>query len=88
MRALLAHGARSRSEALAEARRWLALDVEAELRAGLEQAYGPGRRSVTHRHPADGGVIIEVQLLDTQGNPTAGNDQQTGHAEIATLLGG
>jgi len=88
VRALLAHGARGRGEALAEARRWLGLDVEAELRAGLERAYGSGRRCVVHRYPADGGVIVEVQLLDAEGRPVAGNDQQTGHAEIVGVLEG
>ncbi|WP_369257848.1 ankyrin repeat domain-containing protein [Streptomyces sp. R35] len=86
VRALLAQGAEARSEALAEALRWVPLDVEAELRAGLEQIHGPGHESVTHRYPEDDGITIEVQLLDTQGRPFAGNDQQTAHAGIATLL--
>ncbi|MGP4042802.1 ankyrin repeat domain-containing protein [Streptomyces sp. 2A115] len=85
VRALLAHGAQARSEALTEARRWLSLDVEAELRAGLERAYGPGHEYVTRRVPEDGGVTVEVDLL-RDGRPAAGNDQQTGHAAIATLL--
>ncbi|WP_405879119.1 ankyrin repeat domain-containing protein [Streptomyces sp. NBC_01136] len=86
VRALLRRGARARSAALAEAHRRLALDVEAELRAGLEETWGPGHPSVTHRCPEDGGITVEVQLLDPAGNPVAGNDQQTGHAAIATLL--
>jgi ankyrin repeat protein len=88
IRALLAHGARARGEALAEARRWLALDVEAELRAGLERTHGPGHRSVTHRYaaPEDGGITIEVQLLDAEGRPMAADNQQTGHGAIAALL--
>ncbi|TLS40912.1 hypothetical protein FE633_38960 [Streptomyces montanus] len=85
VRALLARGARARSEALAEARRWLTLDVEAELRAGLEQMAGPGHEFVTHRFPEDGGVTVEVELLK-DGRPASGNDQQTGHAAIVTLL--
>ncbi|MFF4352420.1 ankyrin repeat domain-containing protein [Streptomyces sp. NPDC001530] len=88
VRALLARGARAEAEALAEARRWLGLDVEAELRAGLAHIHGPDHPSVTHRYPdADGiTVTVEVQLLDAEGRPFAGNDQQTGHAEITTLL--
>jgi HEAT repeat protein len=60
--------------------------VEAEVRAGLEETWGPGRPSVTHRHREDGGITVEVQLLGPAGDPVAGNDQQTGHAAIATLL--
>lgn len=86
VRALLRRGARARSAALAEAHRRLTLDVEAELRAGLEETYGPGHPSATHRYREDGGITVEVQLLDPAGNPVAGNDQQTGHAAIATLL--
>ncbi|NGO15236.1 hypothetical protein G5C60_48555, partial [Streptomyces sp. HC44] len=85
VRALLAAGARARSEALVEARRWLALDVEAELRAGLERTHGPGHEYVTHRFPEDGGVTVQVDML-VDGRPTSGNDQQTGHAAIVTLL--
>jgi hypothetical protein len=61
------------------------MDVEAALRAGLEQAYGPGHDYATHRFTEDGGVTVEVNLL-RDGRPSAGNDQQTGHAAIATLL--
>ncbi|MEU9283886.1 ankyrin repeat domain-containing protein [Streptomyces sp. NPDC048275] len=86
VRALLRGGARARSAALAEAHRLLTLDVESELRTGLEQTYGPGHPSATHRYPEDGGITIEVQLLDPAGHPVAGNDQQTGHAAIVTLL--
>ncbi|MFC4468112.1 ankyrin repeat domain-containing protein [Streptomyces xiangluensis] len=85
VRALLVHGARARSEALTEARRWLNVNVEAELRAGLERTHGPGHEYVTHRFPEDGGVTVEVQLLK-DGRPSSGNDQQTGHAAIVTLL--
>lgn len=86
VRALLQRGARERSAALTEARRWLTLDVEAALRAGLEQAYGPGHPSAVHRYPEDGGVTVEVQFLDAAGNPVSGDEQQTGHAAITTLL--
>lgn len=86
VRALLRHGARARSAALAEAHRRLTADVETEVRAGLEETWGPGRPSVTHRYPEDGGTTVEVQLLDPAGNPVASIDQQTGHAAIATLL--
>ncbi|MEV0227537.1 ankyrin repeat domain-containing protein [Streptomyces sp. NPDC050704] len=85
VRALLAAGVAARSEALAEAHRWLTLDVEAELRAGLERTYGPGHTYETHRVAEDGGVTVSVDLLK-DGRPSAGNDQQTGHAAIATLL--
>lgn len=86
VRALLQRGARERSAALAEAHRWLAVDVEAALLAGLERTYGPGHPSAVHRYPEDGGITVEVQLLDPAGHPVSGNDQQTGHAAIATLL--
>ncbi|SFE69414.1 ankyrin repeat domain-containing protein [Streptomyces mirabilis] len=86
VRALLRHGARARSAALAEAHRRLTADVETEVRAGLEETWGPGHPSVTHRYPEDGGLTVEVQLLDPAGNPVASDDQQTGHAAIATLL--
>jgi ankyrin repeat protein len=87
VRALLAHGAVARAEALAEARRLLGVDIEAELRDGLARAHGPGHPSVTHRHRSPGGVTVEVQLLDAEGRPFAGNDLESGHAEIIDLLG-
>ncbi|MEU6662837.1 ankyrin repeat domain-containing protein [Streptomyces sp. NPDC046821] len=83
VRALLEHGARGRAEALEEARAWCGVDVAAALRAGLEQ---PGREAVTQRFVEDGGVTVVVELLDDAGCPTSGNDLQTGHAAIATLL--
>ncbi|WP_406371019.1 ankyrin repeat domain-containing protein [Streptomyces sp. NBC_00647] len=86
VRALLTHGAGARAEALAEARRLLVVGVEAELTASLARAHGPGHPSVTRRHPSPEGVIVEVQLLDAEGRPFAGDDLQTGHAEIAALL--
>ncbi|MFC3576275.1 ankyrin repeat domain-containing protein [Streptomyces yaanensis] len=88
VRALLAYGARGRWEALAEARRWLTLDVAAELRAGLEATYGPGQQYVTRRWEEEPGTVtVEVTLL-RDGEPAAGNDQQTGHDVIAGLLEG
>ncbi|MEU0432279.1 ankyrin repeat domain-containing protein [Streptomyces sp. NPDC006290] len=86
VRALLAHGAGARGEALAEARRLLGVGIEAELRGSLARTHGPGHPWVTHRHPSPEGMTIEVQLLDAQGRPFVGDDLQTGHAEITTLL--
>ncbi|MEU8590342.1 ankyrin repeat domain-containing protein [Streptomyces sp. NPDC048664] len=84
--ALVAHGARGREQALATARRWTGLDVAAELRAGLEAAYGPGHEYVTRRWEEEPGTVtVEVSLL-RDGRPAAGNDQQTGHAAIVALL--
>ncbi|MET7703630.1 ankyrin repeat domain-containing protein [Streptomyces sp. NPDC005485] len=85
VRALLEHGAQGRPEALAEAQRRLTLDVEAELRAGLERAHGSGHETVTRRFAEDGGVTIEVELR-VGAEAFAAADQQTGHAAIATLL--
>ncbi|MFJ6831177.1 ankyrin repeat domain-containing protein [Streptomyces sp. NPDC091209] len=86
VRALLAHGAGARGEALAEARRLLGVGVEAELLASLARTHGPGHPCVTQRHPSPEGITVEVQLLDAQGRPFAGDDLQTGHTEIITLL--
>ncbi|MEW2394818.1 ankyrin repeat domain-containing protein [Streptomyces sp. NPDC046862] len=85
VRALLEHGAHARAEAMAEARRWLTVDVASELRAGLERTYGPGHEVTTHRVPEDGGITVVVELR-TGDRTVAGNDQQTGHAEIVRLL--
>ncbi|MGW1156689.1 ankyrin repeat domain-containing protein [Streptomyces sp. NPDC002519] len=86
VRELLAHGARARREALAEARRWLALDIEDELRAGLEAAYGPGYTYVTSRREDEPGTVtVEVALL-RDGRPAAGDNRQTGHRTIVALL--
>ena len=86
VRALLDHGAGGRWEALAEARRWLTLDVAAELRAGLEAAYGPGHKYVSRRWEQEPGTeTVEVALL-RDGRPAAANDQQTGHRVIVGLL--
>ncbi|WP_406001479.1 ankyrin repeat domain-containing protein [Streptomyces sp. NBC_00829] len=87
VRALLRHGATAKEEALAEAREWLARDVEQELRDGLLQAFGRDGEceAVVRRVEEDGGVTVIVELL-REGAPTAGNEQQTGHAAIVTLL--
>lgn len=83
VRALLEHGAQGRTEALAEALAWCGVDVAAVLRAGLEQ---PESEAVTQQFTEDGGVTVVVELLDEEGRPRSGNDMQTGHAAIATLL--
>lgn len=83
VRALLEHGAQGRTEALAEALAWCGADVAAVLRTGLEQ---PQSEAVTQRFVEDGGVTVVVELLDEEGRPRSGNDMQTGHAAIATLL--
>ncbi|MFD3441424.1 ankyrin repeat domain-containing protein [Streptomyces sp. NPDC058685] len=85
VRALLRYGAGARQAALDEARAWLARDVEKELRAGLLEAYGEGTQTVARRVEEDGGVTVVVEVL-RDGKPVAGNEQQTGHAAIATLL--
>ena len=85
VRALLEHGAQGRTEALAEALAWCGVDVAAALRTGLGQ---PGSEAVTQRFVEDGGVTVVVELLDEEGRPRSGNDMQTGHAAIATLLEG
>ncbi|MFJ6567136.1 ankyrin repeat domain-containing protein [Streptomyces sp. NPDC091292] len=86
VRALLAHGARDRAAALAEARDWRDRDVEAELRAGLVEAYGPDKETRTTRtRHADGTETIEVEVL-RDGTPAAGNNQENGHAAIVALL--
>nr|WSZ95499.1 hypothetical protein OH820_07375 [Streptomyces sp. NBC_00857] len=77
------HGARE--AALAEARRWMALDVEQELRDGLLRAYGDGYETVVRRIEEDGSLTVVVELL-RDGAPMAGQEQQTGHAAVATLL--
>ncbi|WP_139216357.1 ankyrin repeat domain-containing protein, partial [Streptomyces sp. CC77] len=87
VRALLERGAPGREEALAEARAWRGRDVAAVLREGLVEAYGPGGAAdvVVRRLPEDEGVTVVVEVL-VDGAPAAGNEQQTGHAAIVTLL--
>ncbi|MEU4261161.1 ankyrin repeat domain-containing protein [Streptomyces argenteolus] len=87
VRTLLGHGARDLDRALEEARRVLALDVEQELRDALSARYGndPRHGSTVLRTAVDGGMTVSVELL-RDGEPFAGQDQQTGHGAIATLL--
>ncbi|MCP3817271.1 ankyrin repeat domain-containing protein [Streptomyces sp. A3M-1-3] len=85
VRALLEHGAAAKNEALGEARRWLAMDVGQELRRRLTSAYEGEFEAVTRRVEEDGGVTVIVELVG-DGAPRAGDEQQTGHAAIATLL--
>ncbi|NUK07886.1 ankyrin repeat domain-containing protein [Streptomyces lunaelactis] len=97
VRALLRHGAGTgaKEAALAEARQWLVRDVERELREGLLQAFGEGDgeadgeryETYARRIEEDGGVTVVVELL-RDGTPLAGNERQTGHGAIATLLEG
>ncbi|MER6996393.1 ankyrin repeat domain-containing protein [Streptomyces sp. NPDC000410] len=90
VRALLRYGARARTEALAEARRWIGRDVERELREGLRASSGDGDGDrdayevVARRVEEDGGVTVIVEEFHE--NHVSGNEQQTGHAAIATLL--
>ncbi|MFD7440336.1 ankyrin repeat domain-containing protein [Streptomyces sp. NPDC059909] len=88
VRALLRHGARATEEALAEARRWLDLDVEEELRRALTESEpdgGKGHETVARRVEEDGGVTVVVELIGDDGH-VSGVEQQTGHAAIVTLL--
>ncbi|GGX61067.1 ankyrin repeat domain-containing protein [Streptomyces fructofermentans] len=94
VRLLFAHGAAARPEALAEARRLSARDVEAELRGALERAHGPGHSFTTRRFTRDGGGrglggdavgVVEVTLL-RDGRPAASDDRETGQAEVLALL--
>ncbi|WP_405986389.1 ankyrin repeat domain-containing protein [Streptomyces sp. NBC_00872] len=85
VRVLLRYGASAHAEALAEARRWMALDVERELRDGLARAYGDGYETVVRRIEEDGSVTVVVELL-RDGAPVAGQEQRTGHAAVATIL--
>jgi hypothetical protein len=89
VRALLRHGAAAKEAALAEARQWLVRDVERELREGLFRAFAKdeGYEAVAHRIEEDGGETVVVELL-RDGTLFAGNEQQTGHAAIVTLLEG
>ncbi|MFG2599651.1 ankyrin repeat domain-containing protein [Streptomyces sp. NPDC048462] len=92
VRALLHHGAGAPDgaleEALGEARRMLAVDLEQEMRGGLLDAYGDtdAHRVSVRRTVVDGGETLIVELVRGDGEPFAGQDQQTGHGAIATLL--
>ncbi|MFJ8662998.1 ankyrin repeat domain-containing protein [Streptomyces sp. NPDC093795] len=88
VRALLDHGAGAREAALREARRWIGVDIAAELRRGLVAGNEGGQtyEAVVRRVREDGGVTVVVDLLREDGAPGRGDDRQTGHAAIATLL--
>ncbi|MFD5988725.1 ankyrin repeat domain-containing protein [Streptomyces cyaneofuscatus] len=73
--------------ALEEARRLAGLDLEQELLGQLEEAYGTGLDAVVRRDLVDGEETVAVELL-REGEPVAGVDRHTGHAEIAALLEG
>ncbi|MFJ7901333.1 ankyrin repeat domain-containing protein [Streptomyces sp. NPDC096198] len=85
VRALLEHGARGRREALAEARRRLTVDIEADLRKGLETGT-PGCAYITDRREDEPGTTtVEVTVVH-RGLPAVGDSGQTGHRAIAALL--
>ncbi|MFC8548303.1 ankyrin repeat domain-containing protein [Streptomyces sp. NPDC057273] len=88
VRALLEYGAGPAEDALREARRWIGVDVAEELRRGLLDTGRPeGTEETVVRHVReDGGVTVVVDVLRADGAPSRGNEQQTGHAAIATLL--
>ncbi|MFE0734269.1 ankyrin repeat domain-containing protein [Streptomyces sp. NPDC058855] len=88
VRALLDHGARSLEPALREARRWIGADIAAELRRGLVAGNEGGEtyEAVVRRVREDGGVTVVVELLREDGRPGRGDERQTGHAAVATLL--
>ncbi|MFF5501683.1 ankyrin repeat domain-containing protein [Streptomyces roseolus] len=88
VRALLDHGARGAEDALREARRWIGVDIAAELRRGLVAGNGGGEtyEAVVRRVREDGGVTVVVELLREDGRPGRGDERQTGHAAVATLL--
>ncbi|MEU9853033.1 ankyrin repeat domain-containing protein [Streptomyces sp. NPDC047974] len=88
VRALLDGGARGAEGALREARRWIGVDVAAELRRGLVAGNGGGEtyEAVVRRVREDGGVTVVVELLREDGRPGRGDERQTGHAAVATLL--
>ncbi|UUN26292.1 ankyrin repeat domain-containing protein [Streptomyces sp. FIT100] len=86
VRALLRCGASAAAEALAEARRWAGTDVAAELRRGLAEVYEVAESQVeTRRVEEDGGETVIAEVV-RDGRHIAGNEQQTGHTAIATLL--
>ncbi|WP_435056951.1 ankyrin repeat domain-containing protein [Streptomyces sp. bgisy060] len=88
VRALLDHGAGGREAALREARQWIGVDIAAELRRGLVAGHEGGEtyEAVVRRVREDGGITVVVELLRADGAPGRGDDRQTGHAAIATLL--
>ncbi|GGU89222.1 hypothetical protein GCM10010275_27020 [Streptomyces litmocidini] len=88
VRALLDHGAGAREAALREARRWIGVDIAAELRRGLVAGNEGGQtyEAAVRRIREDGGITVVVELLREDGAPGRGDDRGTGHAAIATLL--
>ncbi|MFF2776219.1 ankyrin repeat domain-containing protein [Streptomyces sp. NPDC058052] len=88
VRALLDHDARGAAPALREARRWIGVDMAAELRRGLVAGNDSGEtyEAVVRRVREDGGVTVVVELLREDGRPGRGDERQTGHAAVATLL--
>jgi HEAT repeat protein len=98
VRALLEHGAgrdrRAVAGSLDEARRWIGVDMAAVLRRGLLDGgdggggTGDTYEAVVRRVPEDGGITVVVELLRADGAPGRGDERQTGHAAIATLLEG
>ncbi|MER6095557.1 ankyrin repeat domain-containing protein [Streptomyces sp. NPDC001728] len=88
VRALLDHGADAREAALREARRWIGVDIAAELRRGLVAGNEGGEtyEAVVRRVREGGGVTVVVELLREDGAPGRGDDRGTGHAAVSTLL--
>ncbi|MEV4945882.1 ankyrin repeat domain-containing protein [Streptomyces sp. NPDC053755] len=87
VRALLEHGAGAREEALREARRWIGVDVAGAVLRGLLDTHGSQPyEAVVRRVREDGGITVVVDLLRADGAPGSGDEQQTGHAAVATLL--
>lgn len=85
VRVLLRHGASARQEALAEARRWLELDVEQEVRRQLADSHGAEHEAAARLVREDGGLTVVVDLIGERA-PWSTAEQQTGHGAIATLL--
>ncbi|MFF2020378.1 ankyrin repeat domain-containing protein [Streptomyces sp. NPDC058171] len=89
VRALLGRGAvAGGAQALATARRWSALDVEAELTARLRAAHSApeARCSVRRALGAGGTERVEVWLLGPDGGPRSSDSRDAGHAEVVRLL--
>jgi ankyrin repeat protein len=89
VRALLDRGAGAgHAQALAEARRWSALDVAAELTAMLRAAHvEPGARASVRRTLGfDGTERVEVWLLGPDGEARSGDSRDAGHARVVRLL--